>query len=1044
MKILKIRSRNINSLKGEIFIDFEDFLSSDALFAITGATGAGKSTILDIITCALYGRTPRLSNPNALMTQYTAESLCEVEFEVKGKNYRSSWSQKRARGDYNGKLQSAKMEIASLSDNKILYSKTKEVLQFIEDLSGLDFERFKQSMMLAQGGFDAFLKAKESERSLLLEKITGTQIYAKVSQEVYANFNRLKKDIELEKHLLEGIALLSDEERAEKEGCLVEKKEEKKRAFERNKTLEKEFVWLNNLTILATEQTRYSNAFTQIKEKRKKSESLFNLLSFAKKSLSIEPLYNKKMALLNEVAEKDQTFKQLELELKELKVYLENKKLEVKVSKEMRLNAEKVYFQKSEKVKLLRSVVSEKDLLQTHLDEVSNNAVAQKRELGLLERKLENAFNSFSLIQKRFKDFMRKDNSFEAQYLKMDKIALEDNQREYPLKVKLKHIEESIVTFKKQQEFFECQQKIEKNLLILKEKRLSLKARVVDKERICNGLEEQIKNQRLLKERDLLISSYEKDRTLLLEGEACFLCGSTHHPFISHKPTINIDKKSLEIEKIEKGLKEGNIELKLFNKKHTEVVAKIELATLEFENLEEKRLMVEKRLDSNSLQEIESDRDNLEKVLDAIAERRKQKIELLEAKKESESLHKKLSQRLHQEELLVKEIELKLNVTQTILQQSLLLKKDIYEKVLSLKKQAITILNVLDIDKYEKEFVQTYEEVKEKFHQQEKSYEKLLVKEEALVHQFSQLQTVIITNREVLLPLERDFIIALKSHGFKSEKRFTEAILETTKREKLEKICQEIEKEYSESSTRYFDTKKRLEEHKKLGDSKALVWEIEENLKALESIIEQIQKEIGSYEKELEIDAKNQKKHKTRIEALKLKEEEFNVWIKLNQMIGSADGNKFAKFAQGVTLDQLIFLANEHLSLLSSRYELQRSSADRQLLEIAVLDHFQGNVSRAVNTLSGGESFIVSLALALGLSSLASQKISIDSLFLDEGFGSLDEESLEVALNALSQLQSSGKMVGIISHVKALKERIPLQIKVVARGDGTSKIVMKS
>ena len=159
---------------------------------------------------------------------------------------------------------------------------------------------------------------------------------------------------------------------------------------------------------------------------------------------------------------------------------------------------------------------------------------------------------------------------------------------------------------------------------------------------------------------------------------------------------------------------------------------------------------------------------------------------------------------------------------------------------------------------------------------------------------------------------------------------------------------------------------------------------------------------------------------------------------KLNEMVGSASGDKFAKFAQGITLDQLIYLANKHLQILSPRYELQRSSDSSKLLEIEIIDSFQGDVVRPVSTLSGGESFIVSLSLALGLSALASQKISIDSLFLDEGFGTLDSDSLELALNALNQLQSSGKMVGVISHVEVLKERIPLQIRVMPKGDGTS------
>ncbi|CAA6824071.1 MAG: Exonuclease SbcC, partial [uncultured Sulfurovum sp.] len=186
----------------------------------------------------------------------------------------------------------------------------------------------------------------------------------------------------------------------------------------------------------------------------------------------------------------------------------------------------------------------------------------------------------------------------------------------------------------------------------------------------------------------------------------------------------------------------------------------------------------------------------------------------------------------------------------------------------------------------------------------------------------------------------------------------------------------------------------------------------------------------------------NVKKHESKINVLEQKKEAFKVWVKLNEMIGSANGDKFAKFAQGITLDQLIYLANQHLKILSSRYELQRSLDSNKLLEIEVIDGFQGDVRRPVSTLSGGESFIVSLALALGLSALASQKISIDSLFLDEGFGTLDSDSLEMALTALNALQSSGKMVGVISHVEALKERIGLQIRVVPKGDGTSFLDM--
>ena len=162
-------------------------------------------------------------------------------------------------------------------------------------------------------------------------------------------------------------------------------------------------------------------------------------------------------------------------------------------------------------------------------------------------------------------------------------------------------------------------------------------------------------------------------------------------------------------------------------------------------------------------------------------------------------------------------------------------------------------------------------------------------------------------------------------------------------------------------------------------------------------------------------------------------------WAYLNQLIGSADGNKFRRFAQGLTLDHLVFLANKQLQRLHGRYSLQRKTSEA--LELLVIDSWQGDVNRDTKTLSGGESFLVSLALALALSDLVSHKTSIDSLFLDEGFGTLDSETLDIALNALDNLNASGKMIGVISHIEAMKERIPVQIQVAkANGLGFSQL----
>ncbi|MEB3733710.1 SbcC/MukB-like Walker B domain-containing protein [Halopseudomonas pachastrellae] len=155
-------------------------------------------------------------------------------------------------------------------------------------------------------------------------------------------------------------------------------------------------------------------------------------------------------------------------------------------------------------------------------------------------------------------------------------------------------------------------------------------------------------------------------------------------------------------------------------------------------------------------------------------------------------------------------------------------------------------------------------------------------------------------------------------------------------------------------------------------------------------------------------------------------------------MIGSADGKKYRNFAQGLTFEMMIGHANRQLQKMTDRYLLTRD--DDQPLELNVVDDYQAGEIRSTKNLSGGESFIVSLSLALGLSHMASKNVRVDSLFLDEGFGTLDEEALDTALETLAGLQQDGKLIGVISHVPALKERISTQIQVTPQTGGRSQI----
>ena len=204
-------------------------------------------------------------------------------------------------------------------------------------------------------------------------------------------------------------------------------------------------------------------------------------------------------------------------------------------------------------------------------------------------------------------------------------------------------------------------------------------------------------------------------------------------------------------------------------------------------------------------------------------------------------------------------------------------------------------------------------------------------------------------------------------------------------------------------------------------------------------ILKQLQVRQGQLSQQVSQDQQQREEQRNVLAEIVKQQAELDDLSHLNGLIGAKDGAKFRRFAQGLTLSHLVYLANQQLNRLHGRYQLQCQQSDNLALE--VLDTWQADSVRDTKTLSGGESFLVSLALALALSDLVSAKTSIDSLFLDEGFGTLDNDTLETALSALDSLNASGKMIGVISHVDALKKRIDVQIEVKKQsGLGVSEL----
>ena len=296
MRILGVRFKNLNSLTGEWHVDFThpDY-SSNGIFAITGPTGSGKTTIMDAICLGLYGRTPRLDkvtkSSNEIMSRQTGECFAEVTFETQKGRYHCHWSQYRARKRSDGALQQAKHEIADADSGEVMESKINKVGEFIEKATGMDFERFTRSMLLAQVGFAVFLQAPPNERSDILEQITGTKIYSRISIKVHQRRTEEHDKLEILQAELKGIQVLNEDEERELQSGLKEKQGQETELAGKVNDIRKSIAWLDGMFALEKELGELDKKQQDFEKRRQEFDPESKKLEKSRKALSLEGDY---------------------------------------------------------------------------------------------------------------------------------------------------------------------------------------------------------------------------------------------------------------------------------------------------------------------------------------------------------------------------------------------------------------------------------------------------------------------------------------------------------------------------------------------------------------------------------------------------------------------------------------------------------------------------------------------------------------------------------------------------------------------------------
>ena len=565
MKILELRFKNLNSLYGEWFIDFTDpEYISNGIFALTGPTGAGKSTILDAVCLALYGTTPRLGkitkSGNEIMSRQTGECYAEVLFESQTDQFRCQWSQHRANKKAYGDLQSPHHEIAEAGDNgKVIESQMRRVATVIEEKTGMDFDRFTRSILLAQGGFDTFLKAGVEKKSKILEQITGTEIYSEISQRVHERRRSERETLNLLQAETSGILVLEPEEEIELGHELEKKQKEETGLTGKSGETGKAVTWLRSIDVLKREISSLSEEAVNLRSDIEAFKPERDRLDRAIKATSLDGLYATLTAIRKQQSDDQAALKAEEEALPELESSAKEQAESLQLAEKRTIKAKEELKAASPLIQKVRSLdqklaerkkaLSEgEDGAKKDAEKIASNIKARLEEL---EKRI-GAGKNLELAENYLKAYAR------DEWLISNLAAVEEQLSS--LLYKQKEIAQKEVDYKKTESVLEqaitklddctkqcgaCKQELEDASKNLQQGQAALGELLGD--RLLR--EYRTEKEALLREMAFLskITELEEHRAKLEDGKPCPLCGAKEHPFAEgNVPVPDETEKKIE------------------------------------------------------------------------------------------------------------------------------------------------------------------------------------------------------------------------------------------------------------------------------------------------------------------------------------------------------------------------------------------------------------------------------------------------------------------------------------------------------------------